>query len=180
MNWSLPCVGVLGRRCTVAGKSEQPMRPWNEEQLDFPFFTGTGSSPETVAESPHVASLHVARSTGRARGLASAIAQTRSALLGAPIEEVSAQLLPLLEFCEAALTRALDTVPLRGGGGGCFRPRSIAACAGSARRNGYWPSGTVPMKVRRWRKNLGRRKRRGRSRGTLVIGIGEYPISLSS
>lgn len=135
------------------------MRPWNEEQLDFPFFTGTGSSPETVAESPHVASLHVARSTGRARGLASAIAQTRSALLGAPIEEVSAQLLPLLEFCEAALTRALDTVPLRGGGGGLFSTEEYRSLRGIgqaqwllAERYGAHESETVEKKPRKKKK----------------------------
>jgi hypothetical protein len=37
----------------------------------------------------------------------------QSALLEAPLSEVSAQLLPLFEFCEAALTRALDVVPTR-------------------------------------------------------------------
>lgn len=106
------------------------MRTWNEEQLDFPFFTGTGASSATVAESQHGASLQLARSTGRARGLASAIAQTRSTLLGAPIEEVSAQLLPLLEFCEAALTRALDTVPLRGVAGKLFSTEEYRSLRG--------------------------------------------------
>jgi hypothetical protein len=106
------------------------MRTWNEEQLDFPFFTETDASSITVAESQHVASLQLTRSTGRARGLANAIAQTRSALLGAPIEEVSAQLLPLLEFCEAALTRALDTVPLRGVAGKLFSTEEYRSLRG--------------------------------------------------
>ena len=39
--------------------------------------------------------------------------QARTLLLDASLDEVSSQLLPLLEFCEATLTRALDVVALR-------------------------------------------------------------------
>jgi hypothetical protein len=46
--------------------------------------------------------------------LAEALAVARTVLLDAPLSDVSSQLLPLFEFCEAALTRALDVVPLRG------------------------------------------------------------------
>lgn len=77
------------------------------------FLSETDLSTGTVAEPNGAPSLHVARTIGRARGFASTIVSARAALLGAPIEEVSAQLLPLLDFCEAALTRALDAVPLR-------------------------------------------------------------------
>jgi hypothetical protein len=45
--------------------------------------------------------------------LADALAMARAALLEAQLSDVSAQLLPLFEFCEATLTRALDVVPTR-------------------------------------------------------------------
>jgi hypothetical protein len=49
----------------------------------------------------------------RPRGLARAITTVQVALLDASLEEVNAQLLPLFEFSESALTRALDVVSLR-------------------------------------------------------------------
>jgi hypothetical protein len=103
----------------VAGKifrSVRSTRLWNEEQLDFPFLAEPDPSTGTVAEANSETTLRVMRTSGKPRGLAGAVATARAALLGAPIEEVSAQLLPLLEFCEAALTRALDAVPLRAEG----------------------------------------------------------------
>jgi hypothetical protein len=41
------------------------------------------------------------------------LATARTVLLEAPLPDLGAQLLPLLEFCEAALTLALDVVPTR-------------------------------------------------------------------
>jgi hypothetical protein len=114
----------------VAGKTAHSMRSWNEEQLDFPFFTETGLAPGTVAESQSAAPFQFTRPSGGARRLASTITNARAALLGAPIEEVSAQLLPLLEFCEAALTRALDTVPLRGVAGKLFSTEEYRSLRG--------------------------------------------------
>jgi hypothetical protein len=88
-------------------------RLWNEEQLDFPFLSETDPSTGTVAEANSATTLRMLRTSSKPRGLAGAVATAQATLLGAPIEEISAQLLPLLEFCEAALTRALDVVPLR-------------------------------------------------------------------
>jgi hypothetical protein len=120
----------------VAAKTARSLRSWNEEQLDFPFLSGADSATGTVAESQSTASLQLARSAGRARGLASAIANARAALLGTPIEEVSAQLLPLLEFCEATLTRALDTVALRGVVGKLFSTEEYRSLRGIGQ--GQW------------------------------------------
>ena len=114
----------------VAGKTARSTRSWNEEQLDFPFLAEAAPATGTVAESKSTTSLQFARSMGRSRGLASTIANARSTLLGAPIEEVSAQLLPLLEFCEAALTRALDTVALRNGAGKLFSTEEYRSLRG--------------------------------------------------
>jgi len=40
----------------------------------------------------------------------------QAALLEAQLSDLSAQLLPLFEFCEAVLTRALDVMPTRADG----------------------------------------------------------------
>ena len=117
----------------MAGKiarSTRSTRLWNEKQLDFPFLSEVDPVTGTVAESKSTASLQLARPTRRSRGLASTIANARSTLLGAPIEEVSAQLLPLLEFCEAALTRALDTGALRNGAGKLFSTEEYRSLRG--------------------------------------------------
>lgn len=100
----------------MAGKTARSTRLWNEEQLDFPFLSETDPSTGNVAEPNGPTTLRIVREASRPRGFAGAIASAQTALLGAPIEEVSAQMLPLLEFCEAALTRALDAVALRGEG----------------------------------------------------------------
>jgi hypothetical protein len=47
--------------------------------------------------------------------LAETLAAARTTLIEAPLSDVSAQLLPLFEFCEAALTRTLDVIPTRPG-----------------------------------------------------------------
>ena len=114
----------------MAGKTARSTRSWTEGQLDFPFLSEADSATGTVAESQSTASLQFARLTGRSRGLANALVSARSALLGAPIEEVSAQLLPLMEFCEAALTRALDTVALRGVAGKLFSTEEYRSLRG--------------------------------------------------
>ena len=100
----------------MTGKTAKSTRLWNEEQLDFPFRSETDSSTGTVAELNGPMALRVVRETSRPRGFAGTLASAQNALLGASIEQISTQLLPLLEFCEAALTRALDAIPLRAEG----------------------------------------------------------------
>jgi hypothetical protein len=144
----------------VAGKTARSTRSWTEGQLDFPFLSEADSATGTVAESQGTASLQFGRLTGRSRGLANAIVNARSALLGAPIEEVSAQLLPLLEFCEAALTRTLDTVALRGVAGKLFSTEEYRSLRGIgqaqwllAERYGDHESESVAKKPRKRRKS---------------------------
>jgi|RhiMethySRZTD1v2_1073278.scaffolds.fasta_scaffold21216_7 hypothetical protein len=89
------------------------VKPWNEVQLGFTFLV------EEEASSPVVRD----RETGKAQksrevkptpdNLRDAIALTQAQLLDAPLGDVSSRLLPLLELCEAALTRALDVVAIR-------------------------------------------------------------------
>lgn len=143
----------------MAGKTAQSMRSWNEEQLDFPFFAGTAPAQGTVAESRSTTLLQVPRAIGGSNRLASTVAHARSALLGAPIEEVSAQLLPLLEFCEAALTRALDTLTLRGVAGKLFSTEEYRSLRGIgqgqwllAERYGAHETEAVEKKPRKKRK----------------------------
>jgi hypothetical protein len=143
----------------VAGKTARSTRSWTEEQLDFPFFSEGESVTGIVAESQSPPPLQFARSTGSSRRLASTIANARAALLSAPIEEVSAQLLPLLEFCEAALTRALDTMALRGVAGKLFSTEEYRSLRGIgqaqwllAERYGDYESEPVAKKPRKGRK----------------------------
>jgi hypothetical protein len=89
------------------------MKTTTEVQLGFAFFTDAEASPATVSEGETRGKLRSGRAGSRSCSLADAIAAVQTALLEAPLGEVSAQLLPLFEFCEAALTRALDAVPTR-------------------------------------------------------------------
>jgi hypothetical protein len=83
----------------------------NEEQLGFTFFTDTVAEAETP--SPGTPSPVKVSRAAKPRGFAETLAAVHVALLEAPLSEVNTQLLPLFEFCEAALTRALDVMPLR-------------------------------------------------------------------
>ncbi|MGH8005658.1 MAG: hypothetical protein ACREQ3_01465 [Candidatus Binatia bacterium] len=47
--------------------------------------------------------------------MADTLTAAQAALLEAPLSDIDAQLFSLLEFCEAALTRALDVIPKRAG-----------------------------------------------------------------
>jgi len=94
--------------------AEKPPKAPAEVQLGFGFFNNDGESssepvPSTIPPS------QAARGSSKSRGLAETLAIARAALLDASLTEVSACLLPLFEFCEAALTRALDVVPTRSG-----------------------------------------------------------------
>jgi hypothetical protein len=144
----------------VAGKTARSTQSWTEEQLDFPFFSEVEPSTGIVAESQSPPPLQFTRSTGSSRRLASTVANARAALLGAPIEEVSTQLLPLLEFCEAALTRALDTVALRHGAGKLFSTEEYRSLRGIgqtqwllAEQYGDYENEPVTKKPRKGRKS---------------------------
>ena len=98
----------------MAEKGTRSAQSWTEIQLDFAFFPGTGAVAETTSgrelqKNPP----QTKRVKKEELSLAATIAAVRSELLEAPLNEVSTQLLPLLEFCEAALTRALDVVAFR-------------------------------------------------------------------
>lgn len=88
-------------------------KPYEEIQLDFAFVSESGEAPplsKVEVELPGHTNRFV-----RPRRLAKVLSTAQSTLLDAPLEELNAHLLPLLEFCEAALTRVLDVVSLRKG-----------------------------------------------------------------
>jgi hypothetical protein len=89
---------------------EKAAKSTAEVQLGFSFFSETTSS-RLASE---ITSPRGSRAGTRPRGLAETLAAAQTALLEAPIDDINTQLLPLLEFCEAALTRALDVAQIRG------------------------------------------------------------------
>ena len=91
---------------------EKTGKLYEEIQLDFSFVTETRGAPVTVTK----ASLpgHTPRVV-RPKGFIRALTNAQSALLEAPLDDLNEHLLSLFEFCEAAMTRALDLVPLRKG-----------------------------------------------------------------
>ena len=89
---------------------EKTGKPYEEIQLDFAFVAEAMSAPMTVATKPQ--SKRTPRGV-RPRGMGKALTTARVALLDASLEELNGQLLSLFEFCEAAMTRALDLVSLR-------------------------------------------------------------------
>jgi hypothetical protein len=93
---------------------EKSIRTATEVQLGFAFFTDAPSQPVTLSREL-ATSQRRARAGGTPRNFADALAAAHTLLLEAPIEDVEAQLLLVFEFCEAALTRALDVVPIRQG-----------------------------------------------------------------
>lgn len=100
---------------------EEKVAKATEEQLRFAFLTDT--TPATLAHGePAPSMLLESRQRLRRppahtppRTLGEVLTMAHSVLLEAPLADVNAQLLVLLEFCEAALTRALDVVALRPG-----------------------------------------------------------------
>jgi hypothetical protein len=92
---------------------EKSSKTFTEIQLGFEFFNDVESSSEPAPGATPPSQARRGRS--KSRGLAETLATARVALLDASLTEVSAHLLPLFEFCEAALTRALDVVPTRSG-----------------------------------------------------------------
>jgi hypothetical protein len=104
------CALISKKVNRVEGKNG---RPYEEIQLDFAFVSEGGeSSPASSGEGglPARTSRFV-----RPRRFANVLTTAQSTLLDAPLEELNSHLLPLFEFCEAALTRTLDVVPLRKG-----------------------------------------------------------------
>jgi len=89
------------------------VKPWNEVQLGFTFFVEEEvSSPVVRGREPGKAQK-IREVRSKPANLREAIALAQAQLLDAPLDDVSSQLVPLLELCEAALTRALDVVALR-------------------------------------------------------------------
>ena len=90
---------------------EKTAIPGTEVQLGFEFLREAESSAAPPLAPPPRSS----RIGGRTRSLAETLAVAQTTLIEAPLSDVSSQLLPLFEFCEAALTRALDVIPTRPG-----------------------------------------------------------------
>lgn len=93
--------------------AERNGKTHQEVQLDFSFVAETAPVSSPVAAGAEK-SVRLSRKA-RPRGLTEALATAHTTLLDASLHEVDAHLLLLLEFCEAALTRALDVMPLRKG-----------------------------------------------------------------
>lgn len=91
---------------------EKTTKPTTEVQLGFAFLTDMA---QTIPSHSNTLSPRSMRPEAKAHSLADTLAAVQAALLAAPLKDVDAQLLPLFEFCEAALTRALDVVPARVG-----------------------------------------------------------------
>jgi hypothetical protein len=89
---------------------ERKEKTYAEVQLDFSFVSEISSCPP--ASSAKERATSASRSL-RTRRLEKTLAAARDALLDASLDDLSAHLLSLFEFCEAALTRALDVAPTR-------------------------------------------------------------------
>ena len=93
---------------------EKNVTPVTGVQLGFEFLREAESS--LAAPVPPIApSLRASRTSNRPQSLAETLTAVRAALLEAPLSDINVQLLSLFEFCEAALTRALDVMPTRTG-----------------------------------------------------------------
>ncbi len=91
-----------------------------QKQLRFAFFTEEADAstdsdrfPSQDEISAEVSDSAVEQQPSPSSDLARTVTAARDALLDAPLREVDAQLPLLLEFCEAALTRALDVAQKR-------------------------------------------------------------------
>ena len=88
-------------------------KPWTEVQLGFTFLSDEDGPSHSVHERETAKLRKVREVKATPYDLADALSLVQNRLLEAPLDEVSSQLLPLLELCEATLTRALDVVALR-------------------------------------------------------------------
>ena len=88
-------------------------KPWNEIQLGFTFLSQEEERASSAREHKQREASKPKEVNAKAPDLGEALSLTHARLLDAPLLDVSSQLLPLLEFCEATLTRALDVVTSR-------------------------------------------------------------------
>jgi hypothetical protein len=89
---------------------EKTGKTYEEMQLDFAFVAEAVGAPVMAANKPRPGR---APRIARSRGIGKALTAAQAALLEASLEELNEHLFPLFEFCEAAMTRALDLAPLR-------------------------------------------------------------------
>ncbi|MGE0683939.1 MAG: hypothetical protein AB7P69_23925 [Candidatus Binatia bacterium] len=89
---------------------EKTGRAYEEIQLNFAFVAEAVGASVTVANKPQ---LERASRAARPRGIGKALTTAQAVLLEASLEELNEHLLLLFEFCEAAMTCALDLAPLR-------------------------------------------------------------------
>jgi hypothetical protein len=94
---------------------EKTVKAGAEVQLGFAFLVDTETA-QAASPLSHIPQPRGTRTGARPRGLADVLTVAQAALLEAQLSDLSAQLLPLFEFCEAALTRALDVMPTRADG----------------------------------------------------------------
>ncbi|MGE0826112.1 MAG: hypothetical protein AB7G75_35230 [Candidatus Binatia bacterium] len=92
---------------------QKVVKPWTEIQLGFAFVAENEPPLSEASERPSAKERRTATARQKPSTLGQALAEAQGCLLEAQLREVSEQLLPLLEFCEASLTRALDVVPTR-------------------------------------------------------------------
>ncbi len=89
-------------------------KPWTEVQLGFTFLTEEESQTSSLREQKQRKPiLKSQEEQAKPIDFGDTLALAQARLLDASLDEVSAQLLPLLELCEATLTRALDVVAQR-------------------------------------------------------------------
>lgn len=88
------------------------MKCATEEQLQFAFFTEREPPSLSPEDAPPPRAI---KTRTKLPSLTEMLSDAQTVLLEASLSEVDAQLFPLLEFCEAALTRALDVTPTRAG-----------------------------------------------------------------
>ena len=105
---------------TQSARDRKKAKREEPKQLRFAFFTeeaeaSTDSNQLFLHEDVwhEVSDRAAERQAAPSVGLARAVTAARGALLDVPLGEVDAQLPLLLEFCEAALTRALDVAQKR-------------------------------------------------------------------
>lgn len=88
-------------------------KPWTEVQLGFTFLTEEGQTSSLRDQKQRQVMPKPEEEHAKPINLADAISLAQTLLLDASLDDVSVQLLPLLELCEATLTRALDVVAQR-------------------------------------------------------------------
>ena len=101
---------------TQSAGDHKKARRGEQEQLRFAFFTkeaDASTDSDRFPSTDEVPDSAAERRTSPSSDLARTVTAARDALLDVPLREVDARLPLLLEFCEAALTRALDVAQKR-------------------------------------------------------------------